>query len=157
VVLEAVPVQCSRRVAHALPWNTTSTLGAATNAEYFYDYADQDPVDNYDLDGTYKARGAYGDGTCSKGYALVDLACTARGHGRFSLSYFKARIRGLSEEQKEELLQVWNGVFADKVLSRPDIDTLELKFEVGLPPRMTGLTQPGSYHERSHLPRRYGT
>lgn len=40
-----------RTVAYPQPWNTTSTLAAATNREYFYDYAGQDPVNNYDLNG----------------------------------------------------------------------------------------------------------
>lgn len=44
----SVPVPRS----YPLPGNTTWTLAAATNGEYFYDYAGQDPVNNYDLDGT---------------------------------------------------------------------------------------------------------
>jgi hypothetical protein len=41
------------RRAYPLPWNTTATLGAATNAEYFYDYAGQDPVNGFDLSGLF--------------------------------------------------------------------------------------------------------
>jgi hypothetical protein len=51
VVLAVVPAERCRRVAYALPWNATSTLGAATNAQYFYDYAGQDPINGYDLSG----------------------------------------------------------------------------------------------------------
>lgn len=40
-----------RKVTYARPSNTTSTLAAATNREYFYDYANQDPINGYDLSG----------------------------------------------------------------------------------------------------------
>jgi hypothetical protein len=51
MVLVLASTERSRRCAYPLPWNTTSTLGAATNREYFYDYAGQDPINGYDLSG----------------------------------------------------------------------------------------------------------
>jgi len=45
------PRPAPRQPVYPLPWNTTSTPAAATNAEYFYDYAGQDPINGYDLSG----------------------------------------------------------------------------------------------------------
>jgi 5-methylcytosine-specific restriction endonuclease McrA len=40
------------REPYRLPWSATSTLGCTTRVEYWGDYAGQDPINNYDLNGT---------------------------------------------------------------------------------------------------------
>lgn len=51
----------ARQAVYPSPWNTTSTLDGATNAQYFYDYAGQDPINNYDLTGLSCGPGKLGD------------------------------------------------------------------------------------------------
>jgi hypothetical protein len=131
------------RVRYLQPWNTTSTLDAATNAQYFYDYAGQDPINNFDLTGTYKARAPYSDRTCPRGMTFVDLTCVIvpRG-GPGYLSWLRWQMRHLNVNKRAELLQQWNGLFA-----RGNIGARE----VGVPLDQLldpELWEPGGYLEK---------
>ncbi len=55
------------------PLKASRSPFAATNAQYLYDYAGQDPVDNYDLTGTLPELGDAGGGAIGGGVAGSEL------------------------------------------------------------------------------------